>query len=68
MRLTVARHSSLVWVMCAMGLGYTEVLGHTKWASLHCPGKWGHVDMLQTGWGGGRAHSSMSLARKAASS
>ena len=67
MRLTVARHGGLVWVMHATGLGHMEVLGHAKWASLRHPGKWGHVDVLQTGWGSGRAHSSTLLAGKAAS-
>ena len=61
----VTRH--LVWVMRATGLGHAEVLGHVEWASPRRPGKWGHVDMLQTGWGSGRAHSLTSLAGKVAS-
>ena len=66
-RPTVAGHGGRVWVMHATGLGHAEVLGHAVWASPRRPGKWGRVDMLQTGWGAARARGSTSLARKMAS-
>ena len=63
----VAGHGGRVWVMRATGLGHAEVLGHVVWASLCHPGKWGHVDALQTGGGAAGACGLMSLARKMAS-
>ena len=66
-RPTVTRHGGQVWVMRATGLGHVEVLGHMVWASPRRPGKWGHMDTLQTGWGAAGAHGSTSLAGKMAS-
>ena len=55
MRPMVAGHGGRVWVTCAMGLGHAVVLWHAVWASPRHPGKWGHVDVLQTSWGGCRS-------------
>ena len=67
MRLTVARHGGRVWVTRVTGLGHAEVLGHALWASPRRPGKWGHVDVLQTSWGAAGACGLTSLAGKMAS-